>query len=130
MKKYLADMLNSPDLLEGSQKKISNFYLFVNIVLIFFTPILLYIELVSNGFYQGYITAFSFLDRFIILFFTIDLVLRIYAAEKKFKYFLKKVKMNTKVIGNKMKNCSHNEIAQKCSKGIKNSFCQNIINFE
>ena len=87
MKEYLANMLNSPDLLEGSQKKISNFYLFVNIVLIFFTPILLYIELVSNGFYQRYISAFSFLDRFIILFFTIDLVLRIYAAEKKFKYF-------------------------------------------
>ena len=50
--------------------------------------------------------------------------------KKKLKYFLKKVKMKTKVIGNRIKNCSHNEIAQKCSKGINNSFCQNIINFE
>lgn len=80
-------MLNSPDLLEGSQKKISNFYLFLSVVLIFFTPILLYIELVSEGFYQKYTLVFSSLDNFIILFFTIDLLLRIYAAEKKSKYF-------------------------------------------
>ena len=87
MKKYLTNMLNSPDLLEGSQKKISNFYLFTSIVLIFFTPILLYIELVSEGFYQKYVLVFSSLDNFIILFFSIDLLLRIYAAEKKSKYF-------------------------------------------
>ena len=87
MKDFLANMLNSPDLLEGSQKKISNIYLFISVVLIFFTPILLYIELVSEGFYQKYSLVFSSLDNFIILFFTIDLLLRIYAAEKKSKYF-------------------------------------------
>tara|TARA_B100001989_G_C24515793_1_gene453051 strand:+ start:246 stop:1349 length:1104 start_codon:yes stop_codon:yes gene_type:complete len=87
MKEYLANMLNSPDLLEGSQKKISNFYLFISVVLIFFTPILLYIELVSEGFYQKYTLVFSSLDNFIILFFSIDLLLRIYAAEKKSEYF-------------------------------------------
>jgi len=87
MKNFLANMLNSPDLLEGSQKKISNIYLFISVVLIFFTPILLYIELVSEGFYQKYSLVFSSLDNFIILFFTIDLLLRIYAAEKKSKYF-------------------------------------------
>ena len=87
MKDFLANMLNSPDLLEGSQKKISNIYLFISVVLIFFTPILLYIELVSEGFYQKYSLVFSSLDNFIIIFFTIDLLLRIYAAEKKSKYF-------------------------------------------
>ena len=87
MKKYLTNMLNSPDLLEGSQKKISNFYLFISVVLIFFTPILLYIELVSEEFYQKYTLVFSSLDNFIILFFSIDLLLRIYAAKKKSEYF-------------------------------------------
>lgn len=88
MRESLSNFLNSPDLLEGSQKKISNFYLFISVILIFFTPILLYIELVSDGFYQKYIAIFSSLDKFIILFFSIDLLLRIYAAEKKSKYLL------------------------------------------
>ena len=86
MRKSLSNLLNSPDLLEGSQKKISNLYLFISVILIFFTPILLYIELVSDGFYQKYIAVFSSLDKFIILFFSIDLLLRIFAAEKKSEY--------------------------------------------
>ena len=88
MREFLSNLFDSPDLLEGHQKKISNLYLFISVILIFFTPILLYIELVSGGFYQAYAAVFSSLDKFIILFFSIDLMLRIFAAEKKFKYFL------------------------------------------
>ena len=87
MRETLSNLLNSPDLLEGSQKKISNIYLLISVILIFFTPILLYIELVSDSFYQTYVAVFSSLDKFIILFFSIDLLLRIFAAEKKSKYF-------------------------------------------
>jgi len=87
MRESLSNFLNSPDLLEGSQKKISNLYLFVSVLLIFFTPILLYIELVSDDFYQKYVAVFSSLDKFIILFFSTDLLLRIFAAKKKSEYF-------------------------------------------
>ena len=47
----------------------------------------MYIELVSDKFYQDYLQIFLSFDRFIILFFSLDLVLRIFAADKKFKYF-------------------------------------------
>ena len=88
MREKLSNLLNSPELLTGSQKKISNLYLFISVILIFFTPILLYVELVSDEFYQKYVAVFMSLDKFIILFFSIDLLLRAFAAEKKSEYFL------------------------------------------
>ena len=87
MKEVVSNFLNSPDSFKGTQRKLSYLYLVVSVVLIFFTPILLYIELVNDSFFKSYINLFIFFDRFIILFFTIDLLLRIYSAEKKFNYF-------------------------------------------
>ena len=88
MREWTSNFLNAPELLNDSQRKFSQFYLFVSVLLIFFTPILLYIELVSDNFYPSYIQLFLVFDRFIILFFSFDLLLRIYSAEKKFEYLL------------------------------------------
>ena len=86
MKKFVSNFLNAPELLNHSQRKFSKSYLFLSVLLIFCTPILLYIELVSDKIYQNYIWAFLSFDRFIIMFFSLDLLLRIFSAEKKFKY--------------------------------------------
>ena len=82
----LTNFLNTPELLDKRERKFSYIYLFVSVLLIFCTPILLYIELVSDNFYESYVQIFLSFDRFIILFFSLDLLLRFIAAEKKFEY--------------------------------------------
>ncbi len=87
MRSFLSDFLNSPENLKEEQKTLSYLYLFISVILIFFTPIILYVELVNQDFYKEYVILFSPLDKIIIIFFSVDLILRIYSAEKKLSYF-------------------------------------------
>ena len=88
MKKIVSDFLNSPLSLSGFTQKFSYLYLLLSVVLIFMTPILLYLELVSINFYNNYKNLFIAFDSFIIIFFTVDLLLRVFSAEKKSEYIL------------------------------------------
>ena len=87
MKNTISKFLNSPLSLEGHSQNASRIYLLISVIFIFITPILLYIELVSTSFYERYYEIFVLTDSFIIIFFTVDLLLRTYSAEKKSKYF-------------------------------------------
>ena len=69
MKNYLSKFLDDPSGLDALSKKGSYFYLTLSIVLIFLTPILLYVELVSPVLYNKYLNIFLNLDLFIITFF-------------------------------------------------------------
>ena len=86
MKKLISSVLNDPSSLDSFYKKFSYLYLSLSVFLIFATPILLYIELVSNSFYGQYKNIFLSFDMFIIIFFSVDLLMRIYSAEKKISY--------------------------------------------
>jgi hypothetical protein len=86
MKNYLSKFLDDPSGLDALSKKGSYFYLTLSIVLIFLTPILLYVELVSPVLYNKYLNIFLNLDLFIITFFLIDLSLRLISADKKLSY--------------------------------------------
>ena len=86
MKNYLSKFLDDPSSLNKVSRKASYYYLTLSIVLIFLTPILLYIELVSPILYNAYSNVFTNLDLFIISFFLIDLLLRLIGSDKKLSY--------------------------------------------
>jgi hypothetical protein len=86
MKNYLSKFLDDPSSLNKASMKASYYYLTLSIVLIFLTPILLYIELVSPILYNAYSNVFTNLDLFIISFFLIDLLLRLIGSDKKLSY--------------------------------------------
>jgi hypothetical protein len=86
MRNYLSKFLDDPSGLDALSKKGSYFYLTLSIVLIFLTPILLYVELVSPVLYNKYLNMFLSMDLFIITFFLIDLSLRLISADKKLSY--------------------------------------------
>ena len=86
MRGLIEKILDNPSDLNGNYKKVSYFYLTSSVVLIFLTPILLYIELVSPSLYGDFKKVFVSLDLIIISFFLVDLCLRIYSAEKKLSY--------------------------------------------
>lgn len=88
MKKLLANILDNPSELDGNYKKISYFYLTTSILLIFLTPILLYVELVSPSLFKSYENIFTTFDLIIISFFLIDLCLRLITAKQKLSYVL------------------------------------------
>lgn len=86
MRGLIEKILDNPSDLNGNYKKVSYFYLTSSVVLIFLTPILLYIELVSPSLYGDFKKVFVSLDLIIISFFLVDLCLRLYSAEKKLSY--------------------------------------------
>lgn len=88
MRGLIEKILDNPSDLNGNYKKVSYFYLTSSVVLIFLTPILLYIELVSPSLYGDFKEVFVCLDLIIISFFLVDLCLRLYSAEKKLSYIL------------------------------------------
>ena len=77
MRELLLNIIDNPTNLSGSQRKLSYLYLTVSVILIFLTPILLYIELVSPNLYEIYKNIFTILDLIIISFFLIDLLLKL-----------------------------------------------------
>ena len=86
MREMLLNIIDNPTNLTGSQRKLSYLYLTVSVLLIFLTPILLYIELVSPDLYENYKSIFASLDLIIISFFLIDLCLRLFCSNNKLSY--------------------------------------------
>ena len=86
MIKIIANILDNPSELKGKYRKISYAYLTISVLLIFLTPILLYIELVSPILFQDYKNIFITLDLIIISFFLADLCLRLISAQGKLSY--------------------------------------------
>ena len=86
MRELLLNIIDNPTNLTGNQRKLSYLYLTVSVLLIFLTPILLYIELVSPDLYENYKSIFASLDLIIISFFLIDLSLRLFCSNNKLSY--------------------------------------------
>lgn len=86
MKEKISRIINSANNLSGREKIISEIYFSTSIFLIALTPVLLYIEFVKPVFFQNYFDLINYIDSSILIFFTIDLFLRIFVAKNKFKY--------------------------------------------
>jgi len=85
LKQQISKIINSNNL-KGKEILLSEIYFTFTLFLIFITPIILYIEFVAKEFYQSHFNAISIIDSGILIFFTLDLMLRIYVSENKKNY--------------------------------------------
>lgn len=85
MKQQISKIINSKSL-KGKEVLLSEIYFTFSLFLIFITPIILYIEFVEKDFYQSHFNAISIIDMGILIFFTFDLILRVYVSEDKKSY--------------------------------------------
>lgn len=85
MRKKISRIIQS-DNLKGHELFISELYFSLSLVLIFLTPIILYLELVAIDLYESYKLPITVIDYGILGFFTLDLMLRFFTANNKKNY--------------------------------------------
>jgi hypothetical protein len=83
----ISRIINSKDL-QKNEILFSEIYFALSLLLIFFTPIILYIEFVAIDFYKTHLALVTQIDYAILSFFTLDLLLRFFTSKSKAKYLM------------------------------------------
>jgi len=87
LRNKISRIINSKDL-QKNEILFSEIYFTLSLLLIFFTPIILYIEFVAIDFYKANLALVTQIDYAILSFFTLDLLLRFFSSKSKVKYLM------------------------------------------